>query len=42
MLHGMIIQERACPRCTIRRTLRTLLGDRSFCFNCRLNWRPTR
>jgi hypothetical protein len=38
MLHGMTIQERRCPRCTIRRTLRSSLGI-SFCFNCRFRWR---
>jgi hypothetical protein len=39
MRDGIIIQERPCPRCTIRRTARLAYGT-SFCFNCRLQW-PT-
>ena len=33
---GIVIQERPCPRCSIRRTV--LIGTRkvAFCFNCRL------
>src|SRR5437868_411983 len=34
MRDGIIIQERACPRCAIRRTARLGYGA-SFCFNCR-------
>jgi ribosomal protein L37AE/L43A len=37
---GILIQERTCPRCAIRRTARLGQGT-SFCFNCRLKW-PTR
>jgi hypothetical protein len=40
MRDGIIIQERPCPRCAIRRTARLAYGT-SFCFNCRLQW-PTR
>jgi hypothetical protein len=40
MRGGILIQERACPRCTIRRTARLAYGT-FFCFNCRLQW-PTR
>jgi hypothetical protein len=39
MRDGIIIQERPCPRCAIRRTARLAYGT-SFCFNCRLQW-PT-
>jgi hypothetical protein len=43
MRDGILIQERACPRCGIRRTARLAYGTSgtSFCFNCRLQW-PTR
>jgi hypothetical protein len=35
MRDGFVIQDRACPRCAIRRRVR--LGDGAiFCFNCRL------
>jgi hypothetical protein len=37
MSGGYLIQERACPRCAIRRTVRLTAGN-SFCFNCRLQW----
>ena len=33
-----IIQESACPRCGIRRTVRLAGSVWSFCFNCRLQW----
>ena len=33
----MTVQERQCPRCSIRRTLR-YGGASSFCANCRLQW----
>jgi len=33
---GYLIQEQPCPRCANRRTVH--IGDRSFCFNCRLQW----
>ena len=39
MRDGILIQERACPRCAIRRTARLAYGT-SFCFHCRLQW-PT-
>jgi ribosomal protein L37AE/L43A len=32
-----VIQERRCPRCAIKRTLRLAHGT-SFCFNCRSQW----
>src|SRR5918993_118850 len=35
-MNGAIIQERNCPRCAIRRTVR--IADSSFCHNCRLQW----
>jgi hypothetical protein len=37
MTGGYLIQERPCPRCAIRRTVRLAAGG-SFCFNCRLQW----
>ena len=37
MISGYVIQERSCPRCAIRRTVRLTPGS-SFCFNCRLQW----
>jgi hypothetical protein len=37
MSGGYLIQERACPRCAIRWTVRLTAGN-SFCFNCRLQW----
>jgi hypothetical protein len=37
MIGGYLIQERSCPRCAIRRTVRLTPGS-SFCFNCRLQW----
>jgi hypothetical protein len=33
----MTVQERACPACRIRRTLR-LWGGRSLCANCKCQW----
>jgi hypothetical protein len=38
MSNGYLVQERSCPRCAIRRTVRVADGS-SFCFNCRLQWR---
>lgn len=38
MSNGYLVQERACPRCAIQRTVRVADGS-SFCFNCRLQWR---
>jgi hypothetical protein len=35
---GIIIQERACPRCANRRTVRVGSLARLFCFNCRHAW----
>jgi hypothetical protein len=35
-MNGATIQERACPRCAIRRTVR--IAGASFCHNCRLQW----
>jgi hypothetical protein len=35
---GIIIQERACPRCAHRRTVRVGNSARLFCFNCRHAW----
>jgi hypothetical protein len=36
MMNGITIQELACPRCAIQRTVR--YSGASFCFNCRLQW----
>jgi hypothetical protein len=33
-----MIQERDCPRCGIRRTVRQPWSVWSFCFNCKLQW----
>jgi hypothetical protein len=42
MTRGNTIQERACPRCAIKRTVLLVHGS-SFCFNCRYQWdRPAR
>jgi ribosomal protein L37AE/L43A len=35
---GIVIQERRCPRCGNRRTVRRGSSSRSFCFNCRYGW----
>ena len=35
-MNGATIQERPCPRCAIRRTVR--IARASFCFNCHLHW----
>jgi hypothetical protein len=35
-MNGATIQERTCPRCAIRRTVR--IAGSSFCHNCRLHW----
>lgn len=35
-MNGATIQEQACPRCAIRRTVR--IARSSFCFNCHLHW----
>ena len=35
-MHGVIIQDRPCPRCAIRRTV--LRSGVSFCFNCHMIW----
>jgi hypothetical protein len=35
-VNGATIQEHACPRCAIRRTVR--IASASFCFNCGLHW----
>jgi hypothetical protein len=35
-MNGGTIQERPCPRCAIRRTVR--LAGSSFCHNCHLHW----
>jgi hypothetical protein len=37
-MHSMTIQERLCPRCGIRRTVRLGRPRIAFCFNCRLRW----
>jgi hypothetical protein len=39
MRPGYLIQERACPRCAIRRTVRLGQGG-SLCFNCHFQWTP--
>jgi hypothetical protein len=39
-MYGTTIQERSCPRCGIRRTVRLGLSTTSFCFNCRFGWGP--
>ena len=38
---GIIVQERSCPRCGIRRTVRIGTLKVAFCFNCRLGWPAT-
>jgi hypothetical protein len=35
-MNGATIQERPCPRCAIRRTVR--IAGTSFCHNCHLQW----
>ena len=37
-MHQLTTEERACPRCGIRRTTRLWRSHTSFCFNCRLQW----
>jgi hypothetical protein len=37
MRQGYVIQERSCPRCAIRRTVRLGRGL-ALCFNCRYHW----
>jgi hypothetical protein len=37
-MNSIVIQERTCPRCGIRRTIRFGQQAASFCFNCRLQW----
>jgi hypothetical protein len=37
-MHDLLIQERACPRCGIRRTVRLGFSQISVCFNCRWQW----
>ena len=39
MRQGFLIEDRACPRCANRRTVR-LGQDKSVCFNCRFRWVP--
>jgi hypothetical protein len=41
MRQGFLIQDRACPRCANRRTVR-LGQDKSVCFNCRYQWQAER
>lgn len=36
----MIIEERGCPRCRIRRTVR-VHSSTSLCMNCKLQWPPS-
>jgi hypothetical protein len=36
-----MIQEKACPRCAIKRTLWIVGRDLSVCFNCRFVWDGT-
>jgi hypothetical protein len=38
-MQSLVIEQRACPRCQIRRTVR--LARTSFCFNCRWTWGAT-
>jgi hypothetical protein len=35
-MNGATIQERPCPRCANRRTVR--IAGASFCHNCHLHW----
>ena len=35
---GTMIQERRCPRCGIRRTVRMGRTRVALCFNCRFHW----
>ena len=37
-MNGGKIQERDCPRCGIRRTVRLPGSVWSLCFNCKLQW----
>ena len=39
-MNGKTIQQVHCPRCAIRRTVRIGRSNLSFCFNCRMQWRP--
>jgi hypothetical protein len=39
-MNGKTIQQVHCPRCAIPRTVRIGRSNLSFCFNCRLQWRP--
>jgi hypothetical protein len=34
----LVVQERACPRCATKRTVRIGTSATSFCFNCRTRW----
>jgi ribosomal protein L37AE/L43A len=38
MLGGLFIQERTCPRCGNRRTVRRGACTESLCLNCRYKW----
>jgi ribosomal protein L37AE/L43A len=37
-MYGNTIQERRCPACGNRRTVRVGRSSMSFCFNCRTQW----
>jgi hypothetical protein len=37
-MNSVLIQERTCPRCGIRRTIRLRGSDASLCMNCHLQW----
>ena len=37
-MNSIVIQQRLCPRCGIRRTAQLGRSSTSLCFNCRLKW----
>ncbi len=37
-MNSIVIQERMCPRCRIRRTVRLGCSTLSLCFNCHLQF----
>jgi len=37
-MNSIVIQQRLCPRCGIRRTAQLGRSSTSLCFNCHLKW----
>jgi hypothetical protein len=37
-MSNFLIEQRVCPRCGIRRTLRQLRSTTAVCFNCHHQW----